>query len=190
MKASDKSSFFFRNLVKGLIWLGVIVGLFVFAKHNVNKELLIRMEPLFSHTFLILLIYTISEFLIGIIPPEVFMIWSLRSGVAHTYVMYVLLLTVISYLAGFTAYLFGRYLHNTRLYKYIRIRYLQKSEVLLHEYGLYLILVSSLTPLPFSGVAMLVGSVHYPLKKYIYWSLSRYLKFALSAWIIWEANMI
>lgn len=173
-----------------MIWLGVIVGLFVFTKHNLNKDLIIRFEPLFSHTFFILSIYAVSELIIGIIPPELFMIWSLRSGEAHTYILYILLLTVISYLAGFIAYLFGRYLHNTQLYQYLHNRYLQKSEVLLHEYGLYLILVASLTPVPFSGVAMLVGSVHYPVKKYIYWSLLRFIKFALSAWIIWEANMI
>jgi len=32
-----KSSFFYRNLVKGLVWLAVIVVMFVFTKHNVDK---------------------------------------------------------------------------------------------------------------------------------------------------------
>jgi uncharacterized membrane protein YdjX (TVP38/TMEM64 family) len=93
-------------------------------------------------------------------------------------------------MAGFAAFLFGRYLHNTRFYKFLRDKYLQKSELLLNKYGLYLILVAALTPVPFSGVAMLVGSVHFPIKNYIYWSLSRFAKFALSAYVIWEANMI
>jgi membrane protein YqaA with SNARE-associated domain len=190
MDHTKKSTFFFRNLAKGLIWLAVIVSLFVFAKHNVNRELILRFEPFFEHTVFILSIFTLSELIIGIIPPEVFMIWSLRSGDFHTYVLYILLLTVISYMAGIAAYFFGRYLHNTRLYSYLHNRYLQKSEKLLQEYGLYLILVAALTPVPFSGVAMLVGAVHYPIKQYFYWSLSRFIKFALSAWIIWEANMI
>jgi len=185
-----KSSFFLRNLGKGLVWLAVIVVLFVFTKHNVDKELILRFEPFFENTLLILSIFTASELIIGIIPPEVFMIWSLRSGEIHTYVIYIVLLTVISYLAGLAAYFFGRYLHNTRLYKFLYHKYLQKSEVWLQEYGLYLILVAALTPVPFSGVAMLVGSVNYPVKKYIYWSLSRLIKFVLSAWVIWEANMI
>ncbi len=190
MEQPTKTSFFFKNLAKGLIWLGVIVALFVFSKHHADKELIIRFEPLFSRTFLILTIFSFSELLIGIIPPEVFMIWSLRSGEIHTYIFWIVILTVISYLAGLTAYMFGRYLHNTRLYNYLHNRYLMKSEKLLHEYGLYLILVAALTPFPFSGVAMLVGAVHYPVKRYIYWSLSRFAKFALSAWIIWEANML
>jgi membrane protein YqaA with SNARE-associated domain len=185
-----RSSFFFRNLGKGLIWLAVIVALFVFTKHNVNKELLVRFQPFFERTGLILIIFSLSELIIGIIPPEFFMIWSLRSGDLNVYLMYVLLLTLISYAAGLIAFFFGRYLHNTRLYRYLRDRYLQKAEILLQEYGLYLILVAALTPVPFSGVAMLVGSVHYPVKNYIYWSLSRFAKFALGAYVIWEANML
>jgi membrane protein YqaA with SNARE-associated domain len=185
-----KSSFFLRNLGKGLIWLAAIVALFVFSKHNVDRELILRFEPFFEKTGLILLIFSLSEVIIGIIPPEVFMIWSLRSGELNTYIFWVLVLTLISYAAGLTAYFFGRYLHNTRLYSFLRYRYLQKSETLLQEYGLYLILVAALTPVPFSGVAMLVGSVHYPVRKYIYWSLSRFIKFAVGAWVIWEANII
>jgi membrane protein YqaA with SNARE-associated domain len=185
-----KSTFFLRNLTKGLIWLAVIVAFFVFTKHNVDKDLLHKFEPIFDHTRLILFIFSLSEIFIGIIPPEFFLIWALRSGDLQVYINWVLVLTLISYCAGLTAYFFGRYLHNTRLYRYLRDRYLQKSEILLQEYGLYLILVAALTPVPFSGVSMLVGSVHYPVKKYIYWSLSRFLKFALSAYVIWEANMI
>jgi len=190
MESSAKSSFFIRNLAKGLLWLAVIVALFVFAKHNVDSETLIRFEPVFEHTILILCIFTASELVIGIVPPELFMIWSLRSGEVHTYVIYILLLTLISYLAGLAAYFFGRYLHNTRLYQFLRNKYLQKSELMLQEYGLYLILVAALTPVPFSGVAMLVGAVHYPVKNYIYLSLCRFIKFAVSAWVIWEANML
>ena len=189
-KETTRSAFFFRNLLKGLVWLSIIVLLFVLAKHNVNQELLHRFEPVFNRSGLILLIYASSEFLIGIIPPELFMIWSLRSGVLHHYILWMVLLTIISYCAGLGAYFFGRYLHNTQFYNYLRKRYLQKTEILLQEYGLYLILVASLTPLPFSGVAMLVGAVHYPVRNYIYLSLARFIKFAVSGYVIWEANML
>src|SRR5512133_2893547 len=186
----QKSSFFLRNLFKGLIWLAIIIAMFVFTKHNVDKSLILRFEPLFERTGLILFIFSLSEVIIGIIPPEFFLIWSLRSGDLSIYIFFTLILTFISYAAGVIAYFFGRYLHNTRFYRYLYKRYLQKSEVLLQEYGLYLILVAALTPVPFSGVAMLVGSVHYPIRKYLYWSLSRFIKFALIGYVIWEANMI
>jgi membrane protein YqaA with SNARE-associated domain len=177
-------------MAKGLIWLCVIVALFVFTKYNVDRDLILKFEPLFDKTGLILLIYGLSEVIIGIIPPEVFLIWALRTGTLTSYIYWALLLTVISYCAGLVAYFFGRYLHNTLFYKYLYNRFLHKSEKLLHKYGLYLILVAALTPVPFSGVAMLVGSIHYPIKGYFLWSLSRFAKFALSAYVIWEANMI
>lgn len=191
MKSTEsKRKFFLRNLLKGLTWLAVIVILFVLTKHNVDRDLLLKYEYLFEKTGLILFIFTLSELIIGIIPPELFFIWSLRSGDLHVFIIYVIILTIISYIAGFLAFLFGRYLHNTLLYKYLQKKYLKKTEVLLQEYGLYLILVSALTPIPFSGTAMLVGSVNYPVNKYLYWSLSRFVKFIVSAYIIWEANMI
>lgn len=191
MKSKEsKRKFFLRNLLKGLTWLAVIVILFVLTKHNVDRDLLLKYEYLYEKTGLILFIFTLSELIIGIIPPELFFIWSLRSGDLHVFIIYVIILTIISYIAGFLAFLFGRYLHNTLLYKYLQKKYLKKTEVLLQEYGLYLILVSALTPIPFSGTSMLVGSVNYPVNKYLYWSLSRFVKFIVSAYIIWEANMI
>ncbi len=186
----NKHSFFFRNLLKGLVWLSIIVIMFVFAKHNVNRDLLLRFEPVFSKTALIIIIFSISEIIFGIIPPELFMIWALRTGELPVYIGYVFLFAVISYSAGIIGYLFGRYLHTTRLYQYIRNRFLQKTERLLQAYGLYLILVASLTPLPFSAVAMLVGAVKYPNKNYAYWSLARFARFAVYGWVIWEANML
>jgi membrane protein YqaA with SNARE-associated domain len=59
----------------------------------------------------------------------------------------------------------------------------------LQTYGQYLVLVAGLTPFPFSGTAMLVGAVDYPFRHYLLISLARFLKFAVSAWVIWEANM-
>lgn len=187
---SSKYSFFIRNLLKGLVWLAIIVIMFVFTKHNVDRELLLRFEPIFSKTTLIIFIFCISEIIFGIIPPELFMIWALRTGDLSGYIGYALLFAVVSYLAGLIGYLFGRFLHTTLLYRYLRKRFLRRTERLLQTYGLYLILVASLTPLPFSGVAMLVGAVKYPGKSYAYWSLSRFARFILIAWVIWEANML
>ncbi|MBN1158023.1 MAG: VTT domain-containing protein [Bacteroidales bacterium] len=186
----SKYSFFFRNLLKGLIWLSAIIILFVFAKHNMDRSLLLRFEPFLSKTALVITVFCISEIVFGIIPPELFMLWALRTGEVTGYIGYVALFAVLSYLAGVLGYLFGRYLNTTRLYRYLRNRFLTRTEQLLQTYGLYLILVAALTPVPFSAVAMLVGSVKYPGKNYAWWSLSRFIRFTVYAWIIWEANML
>ncbi|UCH13807.1 MAG: VTT domain-containing protein [Bacteroidales bacterium] len=183
-----KSTFFFRNLLRGLIWLVVIIVVFWFLKNKVDVNYLAWLEPVYTNSAIVILIYTISEILIGIIPPEVFMIWALQNGSVVTYAMLILMLAVLSYLAGLIGYFFGRYLNTTLLYRFIRRKFLKKMERMLNLYGLYIIIVAALTPLPFSGVSMLVGSVKYPLKKYILYSLFRFARFAIYSWFIWEAN--
>ncbi len=185
----SRTRFFFRNLMKGLLWLAVIVALFIFSKHTVDRETLAKFEPVFQKTWLVFTVFSLSELVIGIIPPEVFLIWALRSDTLPGYIGLALILTVISYLAGAAAFGIGKYLHNTLFYQYLKDRYLQRSEQLLQTYGQYLILVAALTPLPFSGTAMLVGAVDYPFRNYLLITLARFVKFAVSAWVIWEANM-
>jgi membrane protein YqaA with SNARE-associated domain len=186
----NKAAFFLRNLVKGLLWLAIIVALFILAKYNVDKDIINRFEPIYDRTVFILLIFSLSELIFGIIPPEIFIIWALETGDTHHFVVFTIILTCISYLAGFTAFLFGRYLNTTKTYRYLQQRFLKKSEKLLHDFGLYLILVASLTPIPFSGVAMLIGAVRYPVRQYIFLSLARFARFAISAIVLWQANMI
>jgi membrane protein YqaA with SNARE-associated domain len=186
----SKTRFFLRNLMKGLIWLAVIVALFIFSKHTVDKETLAKFEPIFQKSWLVFTVFSLSEIIIGIIPPEVFLIWALRSDTFSGYIGLTIILTIISYTAGVIAFGIGKYLHHTLFYQYLKNRYLQKSEKLLQTYGQYLILVAALTPVPFSGTAMLVGAVDYPFKNYLLLSLSRFIKFAVSAWVIWEANTV
>lgn len=184
-----KSVFLIRNLAKGIIWLGVIISLFFILKKYVDINYLKWLAPVYERPFLVFLIFTLSEIMIGIIPPEIFMLWGLRDGVVTHYVYIVIILAVISYLAGFIGYLFGSFLDTTRIYRFLRRKFLSKSQRLLNTYGLYLIIVAALTPLPFSGISMLVGSVSYPLRKYIFYSATRFIRFGLYGWIIWEANI-
>ena len=189
-KSNNKSIFLFRNLLRGLVWLAVIIGAFLLIKNKVDINYLAWLKPIYENTFIIFLIYFTSELVIGIIPPEVFMIWALRNGSIAQYMILILILALISYLAGLAGYFFGRYLNTTLVYRFIRMKFLTKMERKLNIYGLYIIIVAALTPLPFSGVSMLVGSVKYPLRKYILYSLTRFVRFAVYSWFIWQANAI
>jgi len=191
MSQSDsRLHFFLRNLTKGLIWLAVIIAMFIFTKHTVNRDTWGKFEPFLSKEWLVFTIFCLSEVIIGLIPPEVFIIWALRNDAFTGYILHVFIFSLISYGAGIIAFNVGKYLHNTLLYKKFKQSYLEKSEKLLQKYGQYLILVASLTPVPFSATAILVGAVNYPLRNYMLISLSRFIKFAFSAWLIWHANTI
>ncbi|MEM9337381.1 MAG: VTT domain-containing protein [Bacteroidota bacterium] len=173
-----------------MIWLIVIVGGYFYARNNLDFSLESVLGPVYEKPVIIYSIFLASEIIFGIIPPEFFMIWSLRSEVLLTYIYNVASLSLISYAAGVIGFFIGQYLNNTRFYKEMKKRVFGKFEKHLTDYGGFLVVVASLTPIPFSGIAMLVGSVKYSFKSYLYFSLFRFVRFFAYSAVIWEANIL
>ena len=185
----EKASFVLRNILKGILWLGGFLLIYLFGRKFIDLDFFIWLEPLFNNTFLILLIFLASEVVIGIIPPEVFIIWALRNDQFVDFIFLVGLLAVISYFAGLAGFFIGLFLHRSLFYRFIKRRFLHQLDKRLQVFGPYLIVIAALTPLPFSGVSMLVGSVQYPFRKYVWLALTRFLRFAVYAIVFWEANV-
>ena len=185
----EKISFVLRNMVKSILWLGGILLLYLLGKKFINIDFLNWLEPLFNNSTLILIIFLTSEIIIGIIPPEVFIIWALRNDLLRDFISTVSLLALISYLAGITGYIIGMFLHRSLYYRFMKRRFLHKLDRRLQIFGPYLIVIAALTPLPFSGVSMLIGSVQYPFRKFAWLALTRFLRFVLYALVFWEANI-
>ena len=185
----ERYRFFLKNLSKGLLWLAVIVFSFVllqrYAPEGYFKDLL---QPLYDRPFLMYLIYTLSEIFFGIIPPELFMIWASKLGSVFLYIEAVFLLALISYGAGFIGFFFGRFLSTSLSFRYARRRYFDKYQAYLHKYGFFLLIVASLTPLPFSAICMLVGSAKYPFKSFLLYTLFRFVRFGAYSLVIWQSQ--
>lgn len=186
----DKNRFLLRNLAKGLVWLAVIVFGYIFLRKNYDFTLESFLGPVYDQPTVIYLIFLSSETIFGIIPPEFFMIWSLRSGILSNYVTNIIALSGISYISGIIGFGIGAYLKNTQFYRQMKKRVFGKFEKHLNNYGGFLVIVAALTPLPFSGIAMLVGSVHYSFRRYLWISLFRFARFIVYGLIIWEANIL
>lgn len=186
----DKIRFIVSNALRGLGGVALIVMLFVFAKNNVQPEQIAWLEPLNNHPALLLLVFFASEVVVGIIPPELYMILYLGPDV-WTYVQKLALLTGISYLGGILAYLIGKYLGNTRLMRQLLTREATKKYLAYYEqYGGYLILLSAITPLPFGLVSTLSGSLGYTFARYMTFASVRFVRFAIYGWVIWQANLL
>ncbi|MEM6841015.1 MAG: VTT domain-containing protein [Bacteroidota bacterium] len=190
MSDREKFWFFTRNLLRGLLALLVVVGGFVLLKDRVDVNYLQWLAPIYEQPLLVYGIYSASELLFGIIPPEIFMIWSLRLEKIASYGLSIGGLALISYLAGVVGYLIGNYLNHTRFYTYFRKRVFGHYERYLQSFGAFLIVVAALTPLPFSGVSMLVGSVDFPAKKYLVYAATRFVRFAAYSYVVWQANTL
>lgn len=186
----EKFQFLIKHLGRGLLWLGILVGGFIFFKNYVSIDYLDWLRPVYERTLVVYLIYSASELLFGIIPPEIFMMWALRSGLVSIYIQNIVMLAVISYAAGVIGFLIGRYLQNTQFFKLFKKRVFGKYEKYLFRFGAFIIIVAAVTPLPFSGVSMLIGSVEFPFKKYLLFALTRFLRFTAYSFVIWEANTL
>ncbi len=187
---SDKTKFLLKNLLRGITWLAIIISVFLAYKKFGKAILFEWLEPMLSQPHLVFAIFLTSEIVFGIIPPEVFVLWALRGNSLIDYAGIVMLLAALSYGSGIIGFFIGRYLKNTRFYRILRYKRFYKYEAKLREYGLYLIIVAALTPLPYSAISMLVGAVRFPFKKFVFYSLTRFIRFATYSWIIWEANLI
>lgn len=181
-----KSSFLWKNLVRGLIWFAVILTAYILAAEEISvyqKEI----NEVGDRLPLLLGIFTVSEIVFGIIPPELFMLIWQSKGVVSEYVINLTYLTLISYAAGVIGYYIGRYFSKTPVYQRVHERYLKQYDRQLRTYGLYLVLVGAVTPVPFSATCMLAGSVNTPIDKFLLICISRIIRFAGYGWAVWAA---
>lgn len=182
----SRSSFLFRNLIRGLIWFAVILTAYILAAEEIavyQKEI----NNIGDRLPLLLGIFTVSEVVFGIIPPELFMLIWQSKGVLSEYVINLTYLTLISYVAGVLGYYIGYYFSKMPFYVQIHQRYLKQYDQKLRTYGLYLVLVGAITPVPFSATCMLAGSVHTPIDKFLLICVTRIIRFAGYGWAVWAA---
>lgn len=189
-KLSEKQNYLFKNMLKGIFWLVLILVVFVLVKNEVDLKSSPVIDSINDKPVLVFLVYTISEIAFGIIPPEFFMIWALQYSVPLHYPLIILMLAVISYMAGVIGYWIGMFFNKTKVYQYLHDRFLHKYWGAVNKYGLYLIAVASMTPVPFSAICMIVGSAKYPFRKLLLYGCIRFIRFGLYSFLIWQANTI
>ncbi len=190
MREDSRGRFFFTNFIRGLVILSLFVIGFLLYKKYVNIDYFEWLRPVYDNAPLVFILYTLSEIVFGIIPPEIFFIWSTRTESIDQYIFYITLLAVISYLAGMFGFWIGVKLNETVIYRWIKRRYLIKYQKYLNQYGFFVIVVASLTPLPFSGISMLMGSVNYPFRKFWVYALARFVRYGAYSIVFWEINTL
>jgi len=147
-------------------------------------------EQFYARPGIIYLIYGLSEFFFGIIPPEFFMIWAINKADALHYLINLAFFAGVSYTMGYLNFLIGQFFYKNETFKYLKRKILKDSVAMVKKYGIFLIIVAALTPLPWSAVSLLVGSAGYPSKRYLKYALFRFLRFAVYGYIIYQTHQI
>ncbi|MDZ4715552.1 MAG: VTT domain-containing protein [Cytophagales bacterium] len=181
-----RSNFLWRNLLRGLIWFAVILSAYILSSEEIAVYQA-EINSVGNRLPMLLGIFAFSEIVFGIIPPELFMLIWQSKGVLSEYAINLTYLTVISFAAGIIGYYIGRFFSKTSIYQDVHKRYLHRYDRQLKRYGLYLVLVGAVTPVPFSATCMLAGSVNIPFKKFLVVSIARIIRFAGYGWAVWAA---
>jgi uncharacterized membrane protein YdjX (TVP38/TMEM64 family) len=183
----DKTRFLIRNILKGFLYLGFLIGIYFLIKSFFSEEE--RMEwfgRIYDNVLLVMSVFVASEILFGIIPPEVFMLWSLKTGLIGSYFPSIGLLSVISYLAGFSNFTIGAFAKDKSKILNGKNKIILKYRLLFQKYGAHLVVVACVSPLPFSAISLLAGAGGMDKKKYLWVSLLRIVRYFVYAYVIYK----
>ena len=180
--------FFFKNFFRGLLFFAVALGFYKITFSYLDLGSLKNQIAFDFPSFFVFLLFFTSEVVLGVIPPELFMIWAITSKPIESYLFYVIMFSILSYTAGFAAFLFGKYLHNTWLYDFMKRNIIGKYERKITAFGWLVIVVAAITPIPFSATCAVVGAVGFDRKKYLFYSLARFIRYAIYGFFIWLAH--
>ncbi len=168
-------TFLIRNSARqavGLVLLIAIVLLLRYFAPNLEESFEALLQS-FTTTKTLLLFFA-SESLFGLIPPDLFIIWTQKFP--YPYLM-VGVLAVLSYVGGFVSYLIGNYIsHLPKVENWIKKKFLDQL-ILMRKWGGIVIVFAALFPLPFSPVCMIAGTIRFPKYTLLLLGLFRFLRF-------------
>lgn len=183
-----QAGFLFKNLLRGLLFFAVIITAFILLEEYIKANFQSHIDDIRSNPLLLFGIFTVSEIVFGMLPPEFFMmIWILDHIPLPGYVLNLVIMTVISYAAGVLGYWIGKTFSKTGFYQdHVREKYLKQYEKQMKKFGGYLVFVGAVTPIPFSAMCMMAGSVSMNLRSFLLICITRVLRFALYGWMVWS----
>tara|TARA_Y100000768_G_C23956969_1_gene673334 strand:- start:155 stop:733 length:579 start_codon:yes stop_codon:yes gene_type:complete len=180
--------FFIKNFIRGILFFAVAIVFYKVAFSYLDLSGLKEQISFDLPSTFVFLLFFMSEVILGIIPPELFMIWAITSKPLSLYFIYVISFSVLSYIAGFAAFLFGKYLHQTWLYEFMRKNIIGKYERKINAYGWLVIVVAAITPLPFSATCAVIGAIGFDRNRYLFYSMARFIRYAIYGFFIWLAH--
>jgi len=123
----------------------------------------------------VLIIFLISESVLGMIPPDLFMIWATKFD---SPLLILTILGILSYIGGIFSYLIGHWLSTRPKIRAYSERALNKYILLAGKWGGAFIVISALFPFsPFSMVVIAVSLLKYPFRLYLLFGVSRIARF-------------
>ena len=168
LKYSVYRSFF---LIVIFVLLLMTVNFFITDINLMINNIAERYSPI-----IVFLCFLISESILGLVPPEIFILWSSKSAYPD---LFLFALATASYIGGALSYFIGMRISSLpTISKYIELK-INHYILNLRKWGGLFIVVGALSPIPHSIISIGSGFIGYKFKYYLLWSLFRYLRFVI-----------
>ena len=131
----------------------------------------------------ILSFFLLSETILGLIPPEIFIAWASKTTSPW---FFLFTIATMSYLGGVIAYFVGNRLFLIPAVKNHIENKITKHIVNLRKWGGLFVFIGAMLPIPHSIVSLACGLIKYKFKNYLLWALFRYVRFALYGIVIFQ----
>ncbi|WP_194767513.1 YqaA family protein [Tamlana sp. I1] len=162
--------------------IGVVAVIYVINHFfNINAALTELTEILPAYG--VLSFFFVSETLLGLIPPEIFIAWADKM---YSPWFFLSILAVLSYAGGLVAYWMGRTITQIpSVHNYLEIK-MEKQLKNSKKWGGFLIVVGALLPLPFSISCIAAGIIKFPFKAVCLYGSLRLLRFVIYGMVIFN----
>jgi membrane protein YqaA with SNARE-associated domain len=157
------------------LYLIIVIPLILLAKHLVNFDRIFNTIAENFSDASVLIIFFISESFLGMIPPDIFMIWATKFNSPF---LVLTILGILSYIGSAISYQIGFGLSRVPIIAAYTERRLEGYILLTRKWGGAFIVIAALFPFsPLSLVVIAVGVLKYPFRLYLLFGLSRIVRF-------------
>ncbi|MGB5419032.1 YqaA family protein [Algibacter sp.] len=176
-------TFVWQAVKKALPYIiAIIIAVFTLNYFFSINEALIHLTEILP-AYGVLSFFFVSETLLGLVPPEIFIAWS---GKMYSPWFYLGVLSVLSYGGGLLAYWMGRSITKMpTVHNYLETK-MEKQLKNSKKWGGFLIMVGAVLPLPFSIACMAAGIIEFPFKNVMLYGTLRFVRFAIYGLIIFN----
>jgi len=155
----------------------IVTPIILIVKHLFDLNLIFQYIFQNHSNGFIISVFFVSECFLGMIPPDLFVIWSSKFD---TPLIFLIFLGILSYFGGAVSYLIGYWLSKRPKIKAYSEGALEKYIILARKWGGAFIIIAALFPFsPFSMVIIAVSLLKYPFKYYLLFGITRIARFLI-----------
>ncbi|GAA4296431.1 YqaA family protein [Aestuariibaculum suncheonense] len=160
-----------------------VIGIYVVNHFFSINNLLVQLTKTLP-VYGVLTFFFVSESLLGLVPPEIFIAWA---GKMYAPWGYLSLLAILSYSGGLVSYYIGRLITKIpTIHDYLEVK-MKKQLKNSKKWGGFLIVVGALLPLPFSISCMAAGIISFPFRNVMLFGSLRLIRFLIYGIVIFHA---